>query len=123
MVENNEDLVQSVGRLLEFEPDLELAGWTASAREAIPRARALQADVLLLDLSLPDGSGFEVLAQAARETPQLRCILYTGHAGQELAEKAAACGAAGCIAKGADFEVLAGAIRNIFSGAGFQYCR
>lgn len=123
IVENNPDLVQSVTSLLELEPDLEVAGWTASAREAVALARELQADVALLDLSLPDGDGFEVLAQAAREAPQLRVILYTGYAGPEVAAKAATCGAAGCVVKGADFDVLAGAIRNVFGGAGFQYGR
>ena len=123
IVENNEDLAQSLMQLLALEPDLEFVGWTGSALEAVPRACELRADVMLLDLSLPDGSGFEVLARAAQQAPQLRAIFFTGHAGPELAEKAAAHGAAGCVAKGADFDVLAGAIRNAFSGGGFQYYR
>jgi DNA-binding NarL/FixJ family response regulator len=114
IVENNEDLARSVAELMSLEPDLEPVGCVGFAAGAVRRAREVAADVMVLDLSLPDGSGFTVLDEAVSEAPRLKVILYTGYATPELAAKAASRGAAGCLVKGGDFEVLCAEIRRVF---------
>jgi DNA-binding NarL/FixJ family response regulator len=117
IVENNEDLARSVAGLLGLEPDLEPVGCVALAADALPRARALAADVMLLDMSLRDGSGFTVLEQAAREAPGLKIIIYTGYASPVLAAEAVARGASACVVKGGDFETLCAEIRRALATA------
>jgi DNA-binding NarL/FixJ family response regulator len=115
IVENNEDLARSVAELLSHEPDLEPVGCVALAAEALPRARALAADVMLLDVSLRDGSGFTVLEQAVREAPELKIIIYTGYASPAFAAAAVARGASSCVVKGCDVETLCAEIRRAFA--------
>ena len=68
----------------------------ASVAEAIARAREALPDVLLLDLTLPDGDGLEVLRTLATEGRAVRApVALTGH---DDAETEARCLAAGCVA-------------------------
>jgi len=48
--------------IAEFCPEVEVAGMAASVEEAVPLARALQPDLLFLDIELPTGTGFDLLA-------------------------------------------------------------
>ena len=64
--------------------------------EAIARARETMPDVLLLDLTLPDGDGLEVLRALAAEGRAVRAaVALTGH---DDPETEARCRAAGCVA-------------------------
>jgi CheY-like chemotaxis protein len=68
----------------------------ASVAQAIARAREAMPDVLLLDLTLPDGDGLEVLRTLAAEGRAVRApVALTGH---DDPETAARCRAAGCVA-------------------------
>ena len=67
-----------------------------SVAEAVARAREALPDVLLLDLTLPDGDGLEVLRALAAEGRAVRApVALTGH---DDPETAARCRAAGCVA-------------------------
>jgi DNA-binding NarL/FixJ family response regulator len=114
IVDNNEDLARSAAALMSLEPDLEPVGCIGSAAGAVRRAREVAADVLLLDLSLPDRSGLTVLDEVAADAPNLKVILYTGYASPELAAEATARGASACVVKGGNFDVLCTAIRRAF---------
>lgn len=57
-------------RLLAAHPEVEIAGEAANAAEAIAQVAALQPDLLLLDVQMPDASGFDVLA-ALDHAPQV----------------------------------------------------
>jgi len=61
VVEDEPPALRKVKRLLEAERDLTLCGSAGSCAEAIPEIRRTKPDLLLLDIHLPDGSGFEVL--------------------------------------------------------------
>jgi CheY-like chemotaxis protein len=68
----------------------------ASVAEAVARAREALPDVLLLDLTLPDGDGMDVLHTLAAEGRTVRAaVALTGH---DDPETEARCLAAGCIA-------------------------
>jgi two-component system LytT family response regulator len=61
VVEDEPPALRKVMRLLEAEPDLFLCGTAGSCAEAIVEIRRTRPNLLLLDIHLPDGSGFEVL--------------------------------------------------------------
>ena len=70
-------------------------------REAIEKARALQPDLILMDLSLPGIDGWEAtrLLKAAPETKQIIIIALSAHALATEGERARAAGCDGFIAK------------------------
>lgn len=88
----------------------------ASVREAIDAARAERPDVLLLDLTLPDGDGLAVLAALSGEGRAPRAtVALTGH---DDAQTEARCRAAGCHAVLAKPVKAAELIRTIRAAVG-----
>lgn len=75
--------------------------------DALAWLRASPCDVVLLDLSLPDSSGFATLARMAAAAPSLAIIILTGHDDDRLAFAAVEAGAQDYLVKGqADGELL-----------------
>src|SRR5262249_56099639 len=61
---------------LSIDPDFQVVGEASSAAEAVSVVLAQEPDLLLLDLSMPGGSGFEAL-ERLRSVPGLSTILLT----------------------------------------------
>jgi DNA-binding NtrC family response regulator len=84
------------------------AGDLAQARQAIATGAA---DIILLDVVLPDGSGLSLLQQIARENPSPPVILITAFGEVELAVQAMKQGALDFLQKPLDLEQLIGAVQ------------
>ena len=76
VVEDEPPALRKVKRLMETEHDLILCGSAGSCAEAIPEIRRIQPDLLLLDIHLPDGSGFEIL-QGISDLQQIQPLFLT----------------------------------------------
>jgi two-component system LytT family response regulator len=76
VVEDEPPALRKVKRLLDAERDLILCGSAGSCAEAIPEIRRTLPDLLLLDIHLPDGSGFEVL-QSISDLQQIQPLFLT----------------------------------------------
>ncbi len=76
VVEDEPPALRKVRRLLEAEHDLSLCGSAGSCEEAISEIRRIHPNLLLLDIHLPDGSGFEVL-QGISDLPDIQAIFLT----------------------------------------------
>jgi len=96
---------------------LERDGWTIAGEAvdgtgALRAARALQPDVVLLDVGLPDMSGLEVARRLHDEVPQLAVVMISTHDSADYHELAVANGARGFLAKseltGAALDALLG---------------
>jgi two-component system, NarL family, nitrate/nitrite response regulator NarL len=112
IVDNSLDLARAVGALFRLEDDLEFVGCAQTGAEALRTVEEQPPDVLVLDLNLPDCSGFTVLERVRLRAPQVKVIIYTGHAAPNLATRARQLGACGCVLKGGDFAALVAAIRS-----------
>jgi two-component system, NarL family, invasion response regulator UvrY len=77
---------------------------------------AIPCDLVLLDLSLPDRDGLDVLKQLRREHPGLRVLVLTMHSEDQFAVRALKAGAAGYLTKDGAPAELIGAIRKIVAG-------
>jgi two-component system, LytTR family, response regulator len=62
---------QKLRQLLRSEPDVEIVGECATARETIELVRAAKPDLLFLDIRMPDMDGFDVLGALTNEQPAL----------------------------------------------------
>lgn len=121
VVDNNTDLARTLSEVIGFEPDFEAVGFSCGGLDALTRAIEAQADVLILDFSLPGRNALSVLDEARAAGTPMRILVYTGYGSPELAAESRARGAAGYIVKGGDFDEVAREIRRVFpagSGAG-----
>jgi DNA-binding NarL/FixJ family response regulator len=84
--------------------------------EALRLTRELKPNLILLDITMPDVNGFDVLQQVAREFPDVRVIVLTVHEAAEYAIRALREGAAGFLPKSAASTELEQAIQTVMNG-------
>ena len=107
--------------LIDAEDDLEAVGEAGTARDAIFQARALEPDVVLLDIVMPDQSGLDALPTLLHERPEMKVLILSMQDDPQYIRQAFAAGASGYILKeAADTEVVA-AIREVAGGSSYVH--
>ena len=96
--------------------NLVVAGEAGNGQQAIQRVRAGDIDVLLLDISLPDRNGVDVLKQLKKEFPSLPVLMLTMHREDQYAIRAMKAGASGYLNKQSAPAELVNALREVASG-------
>jgi two-component system, NarL family, response regulator NreC len=94
----------------------EIVGEADSRTAAMELVATTQPDVLLLDLTLPEGDALPLLETLPAIRPGLRVIILTMHSDPETVRQALAAGASGYLIKGAHLEELFAAIRAVARG-------
>lgn len=97
-------------------PDLEVCGEAEDAAGALTLIENDRPDLLIVDLSLEDGSGLELIKQIRARFSGVRMIVYSMHDEKLFAERAIRAGAQGYVSKAEGMEVLAGAIEKVKRG-------
>jgi DNA-binding NarL/FixJ family response regulator len=110
-------LRKGVAALLEREHDLSAVGEAATGDQAVVKARALQPDVILLDIVMPRKSGIDTLPELRKVAPQARVIMLSMQTNPSSIRQALNSGAAGYVAKHASDTDLLDAIRRVASGS------
>src|SRR4051812_3583950 len=105
--------------LLAAAGDIEVVGEARDGQEALERVRALDFDLLLLDMSMPGKSGIELIKQVRGEKPKLRILVLSMHEEHQYAVRAIRAGAAGYLTKESATSQLVEAIRKVASGGAF----
>jgi len=82
-------------KLLARQPDFALAGEASTSSELATLLAATGCDVLVLDISLPDRNGLEVLPELRKRYPRLAVLVLSMHPEDRFALKALRSGAAG----------------------------
>lgn len=104
---------RAVGDLLAQEPGLEICGEAADTASALEMARELNPDLILLDISMPDGNGLETARRIHQETPHVKILMMSHHDAAQVSKSAIASGADGCIDKARLALDLIGMIKNL----------
>jgi DNA-binding NarL/FixJ family response regulator len=102
--------------LIDAEPDLTICGEVGNARDAIEMARDEDPDLALIDISLEDGSGIELIKRLKVHTPELKMLVCSMHDESLFAERAINAGARGYVNKHQVTEQVLDAIRQVLSG-------
>lgn len=113
VAENNTDLAATLAVAIGLEPDLECVGFACDGGDALKRAAAAGADVMIVDFSLPGRNALGILDDARASGVRMAILVYTGFSAPEFAAEALARGAMGYLVKGGSFEMLAAEIRRI----------
>ncbi|HXI23322.1 MAG TPA: response regulator transcription factor [Pyrinomonadaceae bacterium] len=95
---------------------VEVVAEAGNGREALQQVEKFAPDLVLLDLTMPEMSGFEVLEQIVRRSPQARVIILTMHEAREYTIRALRLGAAGLIPKSAAANELKQGIEGVMRG-------
>jgi len=116
VLDDHEVVRQGLLRLIEADPDMTVVGEAATVAEALVRAPMAKADVALLDVRLPDGSGVEVCRELSSGEDHLRCLMLTSHEDDEALLAAITAGAAGYVLKEIRGPQLLDSIRAVAAG-------
>jgi DNA-binding NarL/FixJ family response regulator len=93
-----------------------VVGEAGTGNEALDLVRELEPNLMLLDITMPDGSGFEVMEEVQKKFPAIRVIVLTVHEAGEYAIRALRQGAAGFLPKSAASTELEQAIQAVVRG-------
>jgi DNA-binding NarL/FixJ family response regulator len=106
---------EGLGRILSAQPDLEVVGEAADGDEAIRQANSLRPDIVLLDVSMPQRTGLDVLREIA-SSGSCRVLLLTAGITRGQIVEALQLGACGVVLKEAGSVLLYKAIRAVAAG-------
>jgi DNA-binding NarL/FixJ family response regulator len=110
---------EGLKQLLSAAPDLSVVGEAQDGHQVLERVRALDFDVLLLDMSMPGKSGIELIKQVHSEKPKLRILVLSMHEEEQYAVRAIKAGASGYLTKDSASAQLVSAIRKVAGGGAF----
>jgi DNA-binding NarL/FixJ family response regulator len=117
LVDDHEIVRRGLRDLLEAEPDIEVVGEAGTATEAPGRIHALDPDVAVLDVRLPDGNGVEVCREVRSLHPRTACLMLTSFTDDEALFDAIMAGASGYLLKQIKSNDLVKAVRSVAGGA------
>jgi len=95
---------------------IEVVGEAGSVAEAVSVSAAQNPHVVLMDVRLPDGKGFEACRQIRAEQPSVRVLFLTSYADEEVVLECLDAGGDGYLLKEIDEEALVRAIRDVHGG-------
>jgi DNA-binding NarL/FixJ family response regulator len=102
--------------LLKQEDDFQVVGEASTVEEAEAKALELKPDLILLDMSLPDGTGLDAMKRILVEQPDIDIVMLTIHDTNELVIKAIRAGAKGFILKNIQTSKLVATLRGVRRG-------
>jgi DNA-binding NarL/FixJ family response regulator len=102
--------------ILESQKDIEVVGEAADGREALERARALEPDVVLMDIRMPELDGLEATRRLMARDDGPRVLILTTFDLDEYVYEAMKAGASGFLLKEVRPEQLADAVRAVAAG-------
>jgi DNA-binding NarL/FixJ family response regulator len=107
---------QGLRQILSETDDMIVAGEAVNGQEALAQVRAGGWDALVLDITMPDRSGFDILKELKHEQPLLPVLVLSIHAEEQFAVRVLKAGASGYLTKENAPAELVKAIRKVVSG-------
>src|SRR5271155_704521 len=116
VVDDHQLIRVGISTLLLPESDMKLVGEASNGREAIAKFRECDPDVTLMDLQMPEMSGFDAIVAIRDEFPGARIIVLTTYTGDVQAQRAIKAGAQGYVLKNLLHKELLETIRAVYRG-------
>lgn len=119
LVEDHTIVREGLASIIEDESDLQICGQAANLADAAKGIADAKPDVVLLDLSLPDGSGLDLVRKLANQTPPLPVLVLSMHDEKVHAPRALLAGARGYIMKHEATDRVLEGLRAVIRGERF----
>lgn len=101
---------------LTTDPDIEIVGEAANGRVGLQQARALQPDVVLIDMQMPEMNGVEATSAIRAEFPEITVLGLTTFTTDEYVIRVLRAGAAGYLVKDTPPSEIIAAVKQVASG-------
>jgi DNA-binding NarL/FixJ family response regulator len=119
LVDDHKMVSEVLSALLEREADMEVVAIADNGREAISKARDMNLDIIVMDVSMPEMNGLDACHRIMAEAPESKIIVLSMHTEKKYVVDALKAGARGYIQKMSAFKTLVGAIRTVQENNGF----
>jgi two-component system response regulator DevR len=118
LVDDSEIVRQGVKAVLSTAkpPAIHVVGEAGTVAEAVAACLRLKPDVVLLDIRLPDGNGFEACRRILEKLSETRIVMLTAHSNDNLVYDAVTAGAHGYLMKEIDGAGLIQAVHDVAAG-------
>lgn len=116
IVDDHPLILEGLRKLLESAPGMEIAGCFGSAAECRDFLRQSMADVLLLDIALPDASGLDLCREIKTISPDTRVIALSNHSERSMILQMLQHGASGYLLKNVAADELIRCIHEAHEG-------
>ncbi len=105
-----------IKQILMATDDMEVVAEAKNASEAIKSASQIDADVMLLDIAMPDRSGIDALKYIKKDNPKIGVLMLSMYREDQYAVRALKSGASGYLCKQSASNELENAIRTVAKG-------
>jgi DNA-binding NarL/FixJ family response regulator len=116
IVDDHELLRNGLAELLDNQPDMQVCGQASGEREAWGLARKARPDLAIIDISLDEGNGMDLIKRLAQHDASLKIVVLSSYDESLYAERALRAGAKGYISKQTPVRKIVGAIRHVLAG-------
>jgi DNA-binding NarL/FixJ family response regulator len=116
IVDDHPVMRRGLSQVVGDQPDMEVCGEAASVDEAMALAEQNVPDLIIVDISLGDKNGIELIKQVRNRWPDVRMLVSSMHDETLFAERALRAGAMGYVNKGEETGTLMEAARRVLDG-------
>jgi DNA-binding NarL/FixJ family response regulator len=117
LIVDDDDLMRAgLAAVLSSDETIEVVGETGRGRDALPRARELRPDVVLMDVRMPDLDGIAATREVLSASPDVKVVILTTFEDDEYLFGALSAGASGFLLKRTTPEELIAAIHTVAAG-------
>jgi DNA-binding NarL/FixJ family response regulator len=116
IIEDHQILVDSLGLMLRYEPDMEFLGAASSLKDGEVLVGNSNPDVLLLDIGLPDGNGLDLIPEINTTSPDTHIVVLTSLSDEATLMRVIDSGISGFVSKNSQLSELLETIRKAADG-------
>jgi DNA-binding NarL/FixJ family response regulator len=119
IADDHEVVRQGIRTILKARPEWEVVGEAVNGNDAVEQAKTADADVIIMDITMPEKSGIEATREIVKLQLRSAVLIFTMHEAKNLAETVQAVGARGFVLKSRAARDLIEALESLIEGGTF----